>query len=87
MKKVTIDEAKVIANKVNELVQASYANQSTFTIDDVVKAGLTEGQAKRIMQEFQKKRIVYYKDGRFYAHPMTLLKIAKEAKKDERTTV
>jgi hypothetical protein len=85
IEKISIDQAKIIAGKVNELIQSSYINKDTFTIDDVVKLGLSIGQAKRVMRGFVKAKIVYLLDGKYMAHPETLVKIRKEI--IERTTI
>jgi hypothetical protein len=85
MKKITIDEAKVIARKINELIQLSYINKDTFTIDEVVKVGLSIGQAKRVMSGFVREKVVYLLDGKYMAHPETLVKLKKEI--NERTTI
>jgi hypothetical protein len=85
MKKITIDEAKVIARKINELIQLSYINKDTFTIDEVVKVGLSIGQAKRVMSGFVREKVVYLLDGKYMAHPETLAKLKKEI--NERTTI
>jgi hypothetical protein len=72
------ERAKVIANKVNELVQSSYKNETAFDMDDVVKLGLTPKQAKMIMEDLVKSRIVYTLFGRFSAIPQVLAKIKEE---------
>jgi hypothetical protein len=75
MNKMTLDEAKVVAGKVNELIQSSFVNQSSFTIEDVVNVGLTLKQSKRVMDEFVKQKIVYLSDSKYSAHPKMLDKI------------
>lgn len=81
MNKITLEEAKVVADKVNELIQASYVNKTLFTIGDVINVGLTEQQAKRVMREFVNQKIVYLSEGKYSAHPKTLAKIEKEIEK------
>jgi len=75
---ITKEQAKVIANKVNELVQSSYKNETAFDMDDVVKLGLTPKMAKVIMEDLVKSRIVYTMFGRFAATPRVLAKIKEE---------
>jgi len=75
MKKITQEQATVIAGKVNELVQTAYRDETAFTMEDVVSIGLTPQQAKRIMDDLVKTRIVYYLMGRFSPHPQVLAKL------------
>jgi hypothetical protein len=75
---ITKEQAKAIAGKVNELVQSSYRNETAFDMDDVVKLGLTPRQAKVIMEDLVKSRIVYTLFGRFSATPQVLAKIKEE---------
>ena len=75
---ITKEQAKVIADKVNGLVQSSYKNETTFDMDDVVKLGLTPKMAKAIMEDLVKSRIVYTLFGRFAAKPQVLAKIKEE---------
>jgi len=80
MEKVTLEQAKGMADKVNALIQASYVNQSTFTLGDVINAGLTEKQAKRVMGEFVRMKIVFFHDNKYMAHPKTYDKYLQESK-------
>ena len=83
MSKISSEDAKVIAGKVNDLVQSSYRNETAFDMSDVLKTGLTPKQAKVIMDDLVKGRIVFTLMGRFSAHPQTLAKIKEEEKKNE----
>ena len=78
MSKISIEDAKVVAGKVNDLVQASYRNETAFDMNDVLKTGLTPKQAKVIMNDLVKERIVFTLMGKFSAHPQVLAKIKNE---------
>jgi len=80
MEKISLEQAKVMADKVNTLIQSSYVNQSTFTLDDVINAGLTEKQAKRVMHEFVRMKLVYSHKDKYMAHPKTYNKYLEESK-------
>jgi hypothetical protein len=75
---ISKEEAKVIADKVNQLVQSSYRDKTTFDMDDVLKTGMTPKQSKAIMDDLIKSKIVFTLMGRFSAHPQALVKEDKE---------
>ena len=75
---ISKDEAKVIADKINQLVQSSYRDKTTFGMDDVLKTGMTPKQSKAIMDDLIKSKIVFTLMGRFSAHPQALVKEDKK---------
>lgn len=79
--KITKDEANIIAGKVNELIQKSYNEKTVFDMDDVLKTGLNKTQAKVIMADLIKEKIVFTLMGRMSAHPQALAKY-REGDKD-----
>lgn len=78
MKKITLEEATSVGNKVNDIIQSSYLNDTTFELQDVVNAGLTVDQAKRVLTTLVRSRMLYAKDGKYMAHPKTLEKVKNE---------
>jgi ribosomal protein L13E len=84
MEKITLEQAKVVADKVNALIQSSYVEGTTFTVEDVTNAGLSFKQAKRVLGGFVRSKILYLFEDKYYAHPDTLKKLKE---KDERTTI
>jgi len=72
VEKISVDKAKEVAQKVNEIIQTSYVNKSAFDIKDVINIGLSYHQARRVMGGFVREKIVYLKDGKYFAHPDAL---------------
>jgi len=75
---ISKEEAKVIADKINQLVQSSYRDKTTFDMDDVLKTGMTPKQSKAVMDDLIKSKIVFALMGRFSAHPQALVKEDKK---------
>lgn len=78
--KITKEQSEAIAKKVNELIQKSYSEKIVFEMDDVLKTGLNKTQAKVIMADLVKEKIVFTLKDKFSAHPQALDKYREEKK-------
>lgn len=78
--KISKEQSEIIAKNVNELIQKSYTEKTVFDMDDVLKIGLNKTQAKVIMDDLIKEKIVFTLMGRMSAHPQALAEYREEKK-------
>lgn len=69
VEKISVDQSKIVADKVNDVMRKSFEDKSYIVMEDIVNAGLSCRQAKKLMKGFVSENIVYLTDGRYHAHP------------------
>lgn len=77
-------EAKIIADKVNDLVQESFHTGSVITVDIVVtETKLPKTKSKKILDALVKNRILCVLDGVYSANPKVVENLRKLNAKEE----
>jgi len=68
-------EAKVVADKVNTLVQSSFYDGTFIAIEDLVGTGLTKSQSKNVAKKMVMTKILVCVDGKYTANPKLVEKM------------